>query len=92
MNCCPTPPISGMDLAIPIFAFHRVGPRTGGRFTVPTEIFERYLTIIEDEGYSTLTCSDLASVVLGRATPPWRACVLTFDDGAPTSGCTPFPC
>ena len=70
-----------MDLAIPILAFHRVGPRTDCRFTVPTEIFERYLTVIEEEGYSTLTCSDLVSIVLGRTTPPPRACLLTFDDG-----------
>ena len=69
------------DQAVPIFAFHRVGPRTDCRFTVPTEIFERYLTVIEEEGYSTLTCSDLVSIVLGRATLSSRACVLTFDDG-----------
>jgi peptidoglycan/xylan/chitin deacetylase (PgdA/CDA1 family) len=67
--------------AIPIFAFHRVGPRADCRFTVPTDIFAQYLAVIADEGYSTLTCSDLVSVVEGRAEPPARSCLLTFDDG-----------
>jgi peptidoglycan/xylan/chitin deacetylase (PgdA/CDA1 family) len=70
-----------MERAIPIFAFHRVGPRTDCRFTVPTEVFDRYLAVVQEEGYSTLTCTDLASIVLGRARTPSRACLLTFDDG-----------
>jgi peptidoglycan/xylan/chitin deacetylase (PgdA/CDA1 family) len=43
-------------------------------------VFEQYLEIIDDEGYTTLTSSDLAAIVLGRATPPPRACLITFDD------------
>jgi peptidoglycan/xylan/chitin deacetylase (PgdA/CDA1 family) len=70
-----------VDLAIPIFAFHRVGPRLGCRFTVPTSTFERYLTTIEDEGSSTLTCIDLVDIVVGKAPVPSRSCLLTFDDG-----------
>src|SRR6266511_2099841 len=71
-----------MDRAIPVFAFHRVGPRRDCRFTVPLEIFEQYLGAITDEGYSTLTCSELASIVAGRVAPPPQSCVLTFDDGS----------
>jgi peptidoglycan/xylan/chitin deacetylase (PgdA/CDA1 family) len=70
-----------MNSAIPIFAFHRVGPRRDCRFTVPLDIFEQYLAVVEEEGYTTLTCSDLVSIVAGRVSQPARACLLTFDDG-----------
>lgn len=70
-----------MDRAIPIFAFHRVGPREGCRFTLPLDIFEQYLSVIEEQGYLTLTCTDLVSIAAGRASLPSRACLLTFDDG-----------
>ena len=66
---------------IPIFLFHRVGPRSDCRFTVGTDLFEEYLEIIRQEGFETLSCRELVAIAVGLRPTPARSCVLTFDDG-----------
>jgi peptidoglycan/xylan/chitin deacetylase (PgdA/CDA1 family) len=56
---------------VPVFVFHDAEPAA----------LERKLRHVVENGYATLDAEEYLSVIQGKAAPPERAVVLTFDDG-----------
>ncbi len=55
---------------LPILFYHK-----------PPGDFDAQLTQLAAKGYTTVTMADVASYLSGRATPPAKPAVITFDDG-----------
>ena len=71
-------------MKIPIFMYHSIGDcKAGafGRFTVSATALEVQIRWLEENGYRTVTVSDLMQARDGRARLPEKPVVLTFDDG-----------
>jgi len=69
--------------ATPIFMYHSISDRSFGRFrpfTVTPRRFHEHLRLIEDEGFTCLTISQLVEA-RENGNVPQRSVCLTFDDG-----------
>jgi hypothetical protein len=72
---------------MPILTYHRIvqTKEEGGSLPiwVTTAQFEEHLQILKEEGFTTLTVSDLAAMptLADRFRPDWKPILLTFDDG-----------
>lgn len=72
---------------MPILTYHRIvqTKEEGGSLPiwVTTVQFEEHLQILKEEGFTTLTVSDLAAMptLADRFRPDWKPILLTFDDG-----------
>lgn len=69
-------------VAVPILAYHRVGPTVADSMTITTQVFEAQLKFLHDNGYTVIPLRTLIDYRLGKAPPPPpRSVVITFDDG-----------
>ena len=72
---------------VPILTYHRIvqTKEEGGSLPiwVTAAQFEEHLQILKEEGFTTLTVSDLATMptLAERFHPDWKPILLTFDDG-----------
>jgi peptidoglycan/xylan/chitin deacetylase (PgdA/CDA1 family) len=69
---------------IPILLYHSVGGDTSGLlapYTTSPADFRDQMGWIADEGYTTLTVPEYASMLLGHQRLPERPLLITFDDG-----------
>lgn len=80
----PPPPIA---VNVPVLMYHYISevPADADIYrqdlTVPPERFEAHLQYLQEQGYTTVTLSDIYETLsVGRLLPP-RPIVLTFDDG-----------
>lgn len=68
-------------IAVPIIMYHEVKPyKTGKDVITPSEI-ESDLQFLKQNGYTTVTMTDLIDYTLGRKQLPAKPIVLSFDDG-----------
>jgi peptidoglycan/xylan/chitin deacetylase (PgdA/CDA1 family) len=69
-------------VAVPILAYHRVGPTVADSMTITTAVFEAQLQYLHDNGFTVIPLRSLVDYRLGKAPPPPpRSVVITFDDG-----------
>jgi len=69
---------------VPILMYHslsKTGTAPFRRFTVAPELFQAHLGYLADQGYRTLTMSQLVELRARRGPLPAKPVVLTFDDG-----------
>ncbi len=76
---------------IPILLYHRLVPRRAVRdgliqnaepiYTCYDDVFREQMKYLAGAGYVTLGMDDLTDVLSGKAEPPDRPVVITFDDG-----------
>jgi len=74
------PPPAAVE--IPILVYHHVVPgRSAGVLFVTPEGFEQQLKFLQDNGYQSVSFSDLADCLEYGAPLPERPVILSFDDG-----------
>ena len=69
---------------IPILMYHSIDEGCSSRFrrfTVDPSSFRAHVQYLSDNGYQTVTVSELIEAMDGRAVMPRKPVVLTFDDG-----------
>ena len=72
------------DAHTPILMYHSISDPAAGpfrQFCVAPGLFREHLRVLADQGYVTMTVSDLMGWRAARRTPPFPVAVLTFDDG-----------
>jgi len=66
---------------VPVFCYHKMSANPTGFYEVSTEDFKEQLQLLHDEGYESVTASQIADYLEGKADLPEKAVALTFDDG-----------
>jgi len=80
------PGVTYTPLGIPVLMYHQLAPRlvsirSRHNVLVTPEVLERQMQYLEENGYTTITCKQLAAYLHeGEALPP-RPVLITFDDG-----------
>ncbi len=75
------------DTPVPILMYHYIRPDpgpddpVGQTLSVSPEVFAGHLAYLAEQGYSTITMTELADAWQGRRSLPSKPIVLTFDDG-----------
>lgn len=85
LTVCITIVIASSDdyIEVPIIMYHSIlkDPSRSNKYTVTPSVLEEDLKYIKDNGYTTVTISDLISYVYDDTPLPEKPIVLTFDDG-----------
>lgn len=77
----PSAPAGGEAVPLPIFLYHVISPKQTYQYGITPDEFESDLIYLSQNGYSTITMTQLIdSVDSGRSLPP-KPVVLSFDDG-----------
>ncbi len=68
---------------VPIIMYHSIlkDPARSNKYTITPSVLEEDLKYIKDNGYTTITISDLISYVYEDKQLPEKPIILTFDDG-----------
>ena len=72
------PPPRSFDISV--LMYHQVGD-SASRYTIPLWRFEQQLDWLRDNGYHTVTISEVYDAVAGIRTLPSKPVAITFDDG-----------
>lgn len=73
------------SIDIPVLMYHDfTRAETGSQFKMPAALFEKQMAYLADNGYTTVTPSQLAAAARGEAELPARPVMLTFDDWYPS--------
>jgi peptidoglycan/xylan/chitin deacetylase (PgdA/CDA1 family) len=76
---------------VPILLYHHIGIKAEDRYYVTPDAFEQQMRWLYEHGYTAITVSQLAEVLLHGGLLPERPVVITFDDGAQDVYTTAFP-
>ncbi len=76
---------------MPILLYHHIGIKAEDRYYVAPDVFEQQMRWLYEHGYTTITVSQLADVLLHGGALPERPVVITFDDGMEDVYTTAFP-
>lgn len=66
--------------SIPVLMYHHV-TANGGSLSVSAINFEKQMRGLAERGYTTLTSSQFADFITGKAPVPKKSLLITFDDG-----------
>ena len=66
---------------IPVLYYHSVRESADNEVTITPEMLRTQLKYIHDEGYVTLTLSELKAYILNNSPIPNKSILITFDDG-----------
>lgn len=66
---------------IPVLNYHQINDVDENLLTVSTAEFETQMTWLEENGYKTITVSELLDSLEGKGSLPERPVLITFDDG-----------
>lgn len=66
---------------IPVLNYHQINDVDENMLTVSTTEFETQMTWLEENGYKTITISELLNALEGKESLPERPVLITFDDG-----------
>ncbi len=72
------------SVTAPILLYHHVSTNSetqNSRYNIPPEKFEEQIKWLFDNGYQTITVSELANLIYSGGEIPQRPVVITFDDG-----------
>lgn len=79
------------SLAVPVLYYHSVMQEVGNEVRMPPEQFEAQMAFLQDQGYQSVTLSQLYQAKYFQGTLPSKAFVITFDDGYVDNYTTAFP-
>jgi peptidoglycan/xylan/chitin deacetylase (PgdA/CDA1 family) len=69
-------------VTVPILLYHHVTTALdGSRYNIDPAIFDEQMKWLRDNQYTTITVSEVASLILNGGEMPRRPVVITFDDG-----------
>lgn len=77
----PPQEIAREQVEVPILFFHHVDEDVSSKGVVTPEKLEEVCSFLEDEGYETVSFSDLIAFTEGRDKLPEKPVMITFDDG-----------
>jgi len=81
----PTPAFVTVEkgrVTVPILLYHHItSTLDGSRYNVDPAVFEEQVKWLYDNHYTTITVSEVASLILNGGQMPLRPVVITFDDG-----------
>ena len=77
--------------SIPVLMYHSIAYQKNNAICLPVERFEEHLKYLKDNGYYTLTLTDLYNYFVKDAPVPEKSVVLTFDDGYKDNYTAMFP-
>ena len=66
---------------IPVLNYHQINDVDENLLTVSTSEFETQMAWLEENGYKTITVSELLDFLDGKGSLPERPVLITFDDG-----------
>jgi peptidoglycan/xylan/chitin deacetylase (PgdA/CDA1 family) len=74
---------SAMQVTAPILLYHHVSTegKAGDRYYVSPAVFEEQMKALHDWGYTSMTVSAMAEVLVQGGEMPSRPVMITFDDG-----------
>lgn len=87
-------PVSNLindNRGIPVIYYHSVKESADNEVTITPEMLKTELKYIHDEGYVTLTISQLKSYILNDSPIPPKSILITFDDGYMDNYYSAFP-
>lgn len=76
---------------VPVLYYHSVDPSEANEVTISPERLKSELQFIKDQGYTTLTMSELNDYLLDNKEIPEKSIVITFDDGYMDNYTNAFP-
>ncbi|HNR01939.1 MAG TPA: polysaccharide deacetylase family protein [Anaerolineaceae bacterium] len=68
-------------VTVPILLYHHVSDTIQSQYSVTTAALESQMNWLYENGYQTITISDLADLIREGGTVPGRPVIITFDDG-----------
>ena len=87
-------PVSNLindNRGIPVLYYHSVKESADNEVTITPEMLKAELKYIHDEGYVTLTISQLKAYILNDSPIPPKSILITFDDGYMDNYYSAFP-
>ena len=66
---------------IPVLNYHQINDVDENMLTVSTTEFETQMTWLDENGFKTITVSELLNALEGKESLPERPVLITFDDG-----------
>lgn len=69
------------EINVPIIMYHSVLKSQSGKYIVHPETLENDLKYIKENGYTTITITDLINYVHSDCSLPEKPIIITFDDG-----------
>ena len=76
---------------VPVLYYHSVKESADNEVTITPEMLRAELKYIHDEGYVTLTISQLKAYILNNSSIPEKSILITFDDGYMDNYYNAFP-
>lgn len=73
--------IFSKPIGIPVLNYHQINDVDENMLTVSTSEFEAQMTWLKENGYQTITASELVDALNGKGTLPEQPVLITFDDG-----------
>ena len=82
LSACASAPRNERPQSIPVLMYHHVDDTMEpGEEVVSTKQFNDQLTFLKNEGYTTITISELAQFMVGERPLPLKTVAITLDDG-----------
>lgn len=69
------------DIYVPIIMYHSILRSKNGKYIVHPDTLEADLNYIKENGYTTITITDLINYVYSDSPLPEKPIIITFDDG-----------
>jgi peptidoglycan/xylan/chitin deacetylase (PgdA/CDA1 family) len=79
------------NVGVPVLYYHSVRESADNEVTITPEKLRMQLKYIKDQGYITLTMSELKNYLLDNSPIPQKSIVITFDDGYMDNYYNAFP-
>lgn len=79
------------DKPIPILMYHSIAYEKGNDLRIPKEKFREQMKFLKDNGYTTLTLTEVNDLFTKNIPVPKKSVVLTFDDGYVDNYTNAFP-
>ena len=76
---------------IPVLYYHSVNQNSTNEVIITPKLLKEHLSYLKDEGYTSLTMSDLAKHLIENEPIPEKSVLITFDDGYMDNYYNAFP-
>ncbi|MBP9675413.1 MAG: polysaccharide deacetylase family protein [Anaerolineaceae bacterium] len=73
--------VAAGEVTVPVLLYHHVSDTIDTQYSVSTAALNEQMAWLYNNGYTTLTVSDLAHLIREGGAVPQRPIVITFDDG-----------
>ena len=77
--------------SVPVLEYHSITYEKGNPICIPIKKFKEQMKYLKDNGYYTLTLTNLYSYLMNNTPIPKKSVVLTFDDGYENNYTAMFP-